>query len=71
MGQHSNFNIKLQSKPEPLGILCPGCGKSSSRVFDSRPILAGTRRRHECTRCGTRFTTIETIASVLRKRGAR
>jgi transcriptional repressor NrdR len=71
MGQPSSFNPKPQPQAEPLGILCPGCGKPSSRIFDSRPILAGTRRRHECTRCGTRFTTIETIASVLKKRGAR
>ena len=70
MGQLSSFTPKPRPKPEAQGILCPGCGKPSSRIYDSRPIVAGTLRRHECTRCGTRFTTVETVSSVIRKRGA-
>lgn len=66
MGQPSSFNPK--PKPPALGILCPGCGRPASRIFDSRPVLAATRRRHECTRCGTRFTTLETIVAVMPQR---
>jgi trimethylamine:corrinoid methyltransferase-like protein len=40
---------------------CPkGCA-ASSRVIDSREVLAGaaTRRRRQCRRCAARFTTYE------------
>ncbi len=40
---------------------CPKCGCEESKVVDSRPSDTNDaiRRRRECVRCGTRFTTYE------------
>lgn len=40
---------------------CPFCGKSNTRVVDSRDLAAGSsiRRRRECRVCRKRFTTYE------------
>lgn len=40
---------------------CPSCGKTETRVVDSRDQDDGAtiRRRRECTACGVRFTTYE------------
>ncbi len=40
---------------------CPTCGCDESKVVDSRPSESNEaiRRRRECLRCGTRFTTYE------------
>lgn len=45
---------------------CPFCGTADSRVIDSRSADDGnsTRRRRECSACGKRFTTYETIETV-------
>ena len=42
---------------------CMYCGNVESKVVDSRPSDDGTaiRRRRECTKCGRRYTTYETI----------
>ena len=42
---------------------CPYCAFEESKVIDSRPTDEGERirRRRECTGCGRRFTTYETI----------
>lgn len=40
---------------------CPFCQHRESRVTDSRGADEGIRRRRECTACGERFTTIETV----------
>ncbi|MGD9896104.1 MAG: transcriptional regulator NrdR [Candidatus Methylacidiphilaceae bacterium] len=42
---------------------CPKCGERKGRVIDSRPLQEGVviRRRRECLRCGSRFTTYEEI----------
>lgn len=42
---------------------CPNCQYNDSRVVDSRPADEGRsiRRRRECPKCGTRFTTFERI----------
>ena len=42
---------------------CPYCGCEDSKVIDSRSTDDGKsiRRRRECTSCGKRFTTFETI----------
>lgn len=49
---------------------CPFCRHSESRVLDSREIEEGTaiRRRRSCSRCGRRFTTLETTALMVVKR---
>ncbi len=43
---------------------CPSCGFEEDRVVDSRPVREGrgVRRRRECSGCGNRFTTYETVA---------
>ena len=43
------------------GIECPYCGKSETKVIDSRPDTdRGTvKRRRECDKCGERWTTFE------------
>ena len=40
---------------------CPKCGYEESKVIDSRPSEnhEAIRRRRECSKCGTRFTTYE------------
>jgi transcriptional repressor NrdR len=45
---------------------CPFCGTSDTRVIDSRLSAEGdkVRRRRECPRCSTRFTTYE-VAELL------
>lgn len=45
---------------------CPFCGTLNSRVIDSRSADDGNsiRRRRECTACGKRFTTYETVEKI-------
>lgn len=44
---------------------CPKC-KGKTKVIDSRPTDRNTiNRRHECTDCKNRFTTVEIIADEL------
>jgi transcriptional repressor NrdR len=54
---------------------CPYCGRSGSRVVDSRPLDGGVRRRRKCLSCGARFTTYERVQSrnifVVKKDGRR
>lgn len=56
---------------------CAFCGCKESKVVDSRQNEEGTtiRRRRECTGCGRRFTTYETVETspimVIKKSGAR
>ena len=56
---------------------CIYCGCMDSKVIDSRVNEDGTsiRRRRECTACGKRFTTYETVefapVMVVKKNGSR
>ena len=54
-------------------MLCPACQADSSRVTDSRATDVGIRRRRECSLCGERFSTMETVLraslKVLKKDG--
>ncbi len=56
---------------------CMYCGCFDSKVIDSRAADDGTiiRRRRECTNCGKRFTTYETVENtpifVVKTSGAR
>ena len=45
---------------------CPYCLYEESKVIDSRSADDGERirRRRECTRCGKRFTTHETVETI-------
>ena len=45
---------------------CPFCKEEDSRVIDSRSADDGNtiRRRRECTTCGKRFTTYETVEKI-------
>lgn len=48
---------------------CP-CGSRESRVIDGRNSANGFRRRRECKKCGTRFSTYElTLADSLTSSG--
>ena len=40
---------------------CPECQSLDSKVIDSRTAGDAIRRRRQCSRCGTRFTTHERI----------
>jgi transcriptional repressor NrdR len=40
---------------------CPYCGHDSSKVIDSRDVNDGIRRRRQCLRCDSRFTTYERV----------
>lgn len=57
---------------------CPSCGVNDDKVIDSREAEGGRaiRRRRECKKCGTRFTTFEKTEqvislSVIKKSGER
>jgi transcriptional repressor NrdR len=40
---------------------CPSCGEPESKVIDSRSLGEEIRRRRECTKCKSRFTTYERL----------
>ena len=40
---------------------CPYCGYYDSKVVDSRDVNDGIRRRRQCLRCDSRFTTYERL----------
>jgi transcriptional repressor NrdR len=42
-------------------VNCPYCGYHDSKVVDSRDVNDGIRRRRQCLRCGSRFTTYERL----------
>ncbi|MDR2464973.1 MAG: transcriptional regulator NrdR [Streptococcaceae bacterium] len=56
---------------------CPNCGEKDTKVIDSRQNDEGrsVKRRRECEKCGTRFTTFERIENrpllVVKSNGAR
>ena len=56
---------------------CPFCGKIDTQVLESRSVEEGKelRRRRECSKCGKRFTTYEsvkrTVLWVIKKDGKR
>jgi transcriptional repressor NrdR len=55
---------------------CPRCGERETRVVDSRDLdETSIRRRRECGKCDTRFTTYERIESprlvVVKRNGTR
>jgi transcriptional repressor NrdR len=54
---------------------CPYCGHFDSKVIDSRDVNEGIRRRRQCLRCESRFTTYERLLPaslfVIKKDGRR
>ena len=44
-----------------FAVNCPYCGGRNSRVIDSREINDGIRRRRQCRKCNSRFTTYERL----------
>jgi len=54
---------------------CPFCGRSATKVLDSRATDGGIRRRRFCTECEERFTTYEqvqrAVVMVVKKDGRR
>jgi transcriptional repressor NrdR len=56
---------------------CPYCGADDDRVLDSRPAHDGAavRRRRECAKCASRFTTYEyverTPLQIVKRNGSR
>ena len=54
---------------------CPYCDYQDSKVVDSRSVDTGVRRRRQCLKCGSRFTTYERVQSssflVVKKDGRR
>ncbi len=51
---------------ENLGVQCPSCQNTDSRVLESRAADGGrsVRRRRECLNCEFRFTTYERVETV-------
>lgn len=41
---------------------CPKCSAPNTVVLQSDPVVSDRKRRRECTACGHRFNTIETMA---------
>jgi transcriptional repressor NrdR len=56
MGNQEGYNVSTMD--------CPYCGFDDSRVIDSRDVDEGIRRRRQCLRCESRFTTYERIQPV-------
>jgi transcriptional repressor NrdR len=58
-----------------LALNCPYCGHDASKVIDSRDVSDGIRRRRQCLRCDSRFTTYErlqpAVLTVIKKDGRR
>ncbi len=60
-------NILWYISPVPLhdvyGVVmkCPFCGYYDSKVTDSRDVNDGIRRRRQCLKCDSRFTTYERL----------
>jgi transcriptional repressor NrdR len=56
-------------------VNCPYCGYNDSKVIDSRDVNDGIRRRRQCLRCDSRFTTYERLQRasifVIKKDGRR
>jgi transcriptional repressor NrdR len=56
-------------------VRCPYCHFRDSKVTDSRANDDGIRRRRQCTACGERFSTVETVqlstVQVIKKDGRR
>jgi len=56
-------------------VNCPYCGHNDSKVIDSRDVNDGIRRRRQCLRCDSRFTTYERLQRaslfVIKKDGRR
>jgi transcriptional repressor NrdR len=56
-------------------VNCPYCGYIDSKVIDSREVNDGIRRRRQCLRCDSRFTTYERLQRasifVIKKDGRR
>jgi transcriptional repressor NrdR len=56
-------------------VNCPYCGYIDSKVIDSRDVNDGIRRRRQCLRCDSRFTTYERLQRasifVIKKDGRR
>jgi transcriptional repressor NrdR len=56
-------------------VNCPYCGYIDSKVIDSRDANDGIRRRRQCLRCDSRFTTYERLQRasifVIKKDGRR
>jgi len=54
---------------------CPSCGEPESKVIDSRSLGDEIRRRRECSKCKSRFTTYERLQNrslyVIKKDGRR
>ena len=44
-----------------LAVDCPYCGYCDSKVIDSRDVDDGIRRRRQCLKCNSRFTTYERL----------
>ena len=40
---------------------CTHCGDNESKVLDTRDSQTGIRRRRECLRCGSRYSTVEKL----------
>lgn len=54
-------SIDSTVRDKPDGVRCPRCGCGDSKVIDSRGRVVNGwwRRRRECMKCGTRWTTTE------------
>jgi transcriptional repressor NrdR len=62
---------------DKIGMLCPFCNNSETKVVDSRDTNDGkiTRRRRECLKCNARFSTYEEVEllrlAIIKKDGNR
>lgn len=73
----ANRSTRAASAVKGVNMKCSNCGSLDSKVIDSRITEDGTsiRRRRECSGCGKRFTTYETMevtpTYVVKRSGAR
>ncbi len=49
---------------EDVGIRCPECNSTFSRVTNTEPVKDAIKRRRECLDCGWRWNTFECIERI-------
>ncbi len=46
-------------------LKCPSCGGNENTVTNRRNHKKGVRRRRECSACGARYSTVESVTFLI------
>ena len=56
-----SWTVKIYKGDKHYVVQCPNCLNNKLEVINTRVTKNGIRRRRECSNCGLRVSTIETI----------